>query len=81
MYAPGNQVSKKYNFVGYSIKGGANYNINSHNNIFANIGYFERAPFMNAVFSSNTNVANEEAENEKVFSAELGYGFRFDKEY
>ena len=76
---PENQLSEKYNFVGYSIKGGANFNINDHHNIFANIGYFERAPFMNAVFSSNTNDANADAENEKVLGFELGYGIRYSK--
>lgn len=78
-YAPGDQLSKKYNFVGYSAKGGANFNLNDSHNIFANIGYFERAPFMNAVFSNNNNDANEDAENEKVLGFELGYGIRYSK--
>jgi len=79
LYTPENQKSDSYSFVGYSIKGGANYNLNDHHNVFANIGYFERAPFMNAVFSSNTNDANEAAENEKVLGFELGYGIRYGK--
>ena len=44
--------------------------------MFANIGYFEKAPFANAVFLNNTKDVNEGAENQKIFSAELGYGFR-----
>ncbi|HET8753513.1 MAG TPA: carboxypeptidase-like regulatory domain-containing protein [Salinimicrobium sp.] len=64
------------NFFGYSGKGGANYNLDDTNNIFANIGYFEKAPFANAVFLNNTNQINEGAENQKIFSAELGYGYR-----
>jgi hypothetical protein len=64
------------NFFGYSAKGGANYNVSSKSNFFANIGYFEKAPFLNAVFLNNTNEINEDAENQKIFSAELGYGFR-----
>ncbi|HET8886650.1 MAG TPA: TonB-dependent receptor [Salinimicrobium sp.] len=64
------------NFLGYSAKGGANYNINDQHNVFANVGYFEKAPFMNAVFLNNENIINENAENQKVVSAELGYGFR-----
>ena len=79
LYTPDEQLSDKYNFVGYSIKGGANFNLNDHHNVFANIGYFERAPFMNAVFSSNTNDANADAENEKVLGFELGYGIRYSK--
>ncbi|CAN0373620.1 unnamed protein product, partial [Ectocarpus sp. 4 AP-2014] len=64
------------NFFGYSAKGGANYNLDEKNNIFANVGYFERAPFLDAVFLDFRNDSNEEAENQKIFSLELGYGFR-----
>ncbi|AUC83124.1 TonB-dependent receptor domain-containing protein [Lacinutrix sp. Bg11-31] len=70
--------SDKANFVGYSFKGGANYNLDETNNVFANIGYFSKAPFLNGnVFlSDRSTVLNEEALNEKVFSAEIGYGYR-----
>ncbi|MGB5942123.1 MAG: carboxypeptidase-like regulatory domain-containing protein [Leeuwenhoekiella sp.] len=63
-------------FLGGSIKGGANYNLSETSNVFANIGYFERAPFSNAVFLNFENLINEDAVNQKIFSAELGYGFR-----
>ena len=66
------------NFFGYSGKGGANYNINDKHNVFANIGYFEKAPFFDDVFQNFQNDINEDAENQKIFSAELGYGFRTD---
>ena len=82
-YAPNdpNRESDDVDFLGYSIKGGANYNINDTNNVFMNIGYFSKAPFLDGnVFQSDSSTAfNEEALNEKVFSAELGYGFRSDK--
>lgn len=67
------------NFLGFTAKGGANYNFNDNHNVFANVGYISRAPkysygaFMTA---DKSNVLNKEAVNEKVFSAELGYGFR-----
>ena len=64
------------NFFGYSAKGGANYNLDEKHNIFANIGYFEKAPFFDDVFQNFQNDLNEDAENQKIFSAELGYGFR-----
>lgn len=64
------------NFFGYSAKGGANYNLDEKNNVFANIGYFERAPFLDAVFLNFRNDINEGAENQKIFSLELGYGYR-----
>ena len=65
-------------FLGGTIKAGANYEINKHNNVFVNVGYISRAPnldkgaFMNASVSNAVNVA---AKNEKVASAEIGYGF------
>jgi hypothetical protein len=74
------QETDKYNFEGYMIKGGANYNITEEHNIFANIGYFEKAPGFGAVFPRyNNEDINDKAENQKIFSAELGYGFRGEK--
>ncbi|MCM8569498.1 TonB-dependent receptor [Gramella jeungdoensis] len=63
-------------FVAPSVKGGANYNIDDKHNVFANIGFFERAPFFNQVFQNYRNDINSEAKNQKIFSYELGYGFR-----
>ena len=74
------QTTDRYNFVGYQIKGGANYNINEVHNVFANVGYFEKAAFFDAVFLNFDNeTINEDAENEKIFSAEIGYGIRSEK--
>ena len=64
------------NFFGYQAKGGANYNISQKHNVFANLGYFEKAPFFSAVFVSNQNAPNSEAKKEKILSYELGYGYR-----
>jgi len=77
-YASGAEKSEKVNFLEYGIKGGANYNLDDTNNVFANIGYFTKAPFLtDFVFTSDQSVeVNENAENEKVFSAEIGYGYR-----
>lgn len=73
-----NRESDTASFTGFGIKGGANYNWDANNNVFANIGYFSKAPFMDgAVFESDyTTAINDKATNEKVFSAELGYGYR-----
>ena len=74
------QKTAKYNFTGYSVKGGANYNFTATQNIFANIGYFEKAPFFKAVFPKYNNVdINAKAKNQKIFSVELGYGLRGEK--
>ena len=72
-----NQQVGTFNFLGYGVKGGANYNLTGYHNVFTNVGYFERAPGFDAVFPNFTNEdSNSEAENQKIFSVELGYGLR-----
>jgi len=74
------QETDGYNFFGYSIKGGLNYNINNNHTLFANLGYFEKAPGFNSVFLNFDNEhINEDAENQKITSYELGYKFRSEK--
>lgn len=71
--------SEKVNKLGFTIKGGANYNITQNHHVFANFGYISRAPFFSGgAFLSSTvsNAVNKNAVNEKVISAELGYGYR-----
>ncbi len=64
------------NLFGFNIKGGANYNINNNHNVFANVGYYSKQPLMNSVYPSNQQVVNPSLTNEKIFSIELGYGFK-----
>lgn len=71
--------SETVNFLGFSAKGGANYNLNDNHNVFANIGTISRAPFFSGgafLQSTTSNVTNPNAVNEKAFSYELGYGYR-----
>lgn len=78
-YSKDEAKSDKEHFTGFTIKGGANYNVTEKHNVFANIGYFSRPPHMQGgVFLQNdvSNIVNSDAMNEKVFSMELGYGFR-----
>ena len=78
---PEKRESPTYSFVGYNIKGGVNYRINSIVNVFANTGYFTRAPYFNSMFvdrrRSNDVLSN--LTNEKITSVEAGLGFRFKK--
>ncbi|MDE5555557.1 MAG: TonB-dependent receptor, partial [Muribaculaceae bacterium] len=77
-YDKANERSETRNFIGGTIKGGANYNIDSKNNVFFNTGFISRAPFFSGgvfVNSTTSNVLNDKPVNEKVFSFELGYGF------
>ncbi|WP_366511934.1 carboxypeptidase-like regulatory domain-containing protein, partial [Maribacter sp.] len=72
--------SDDVNFLGYGIKGGGNYNLDDNNNVFVNVGYFSKAPFMDAAFQDDDTLElNDGAENENVFSFELGYGYRSEK--
>lgn len=76
LYTPGNQKSGWQTFLGYMAKGGANYNINEHNFLFVNAGYFEKAPYDTYVFLNYSNTVNPVVKNENVSSYELGYGYR-----
>lgn len=71
--------SETVNKLGFTAKGGANYNLNENHNVFANIGFISRAPYFSGgafLSSKASNAVNKDAVNEKIFSFELGYGFR-----
>ncbi|MVO09660.1 TonB-dependent receptor plug domain-containing protein [Flavobacterium sp. TP390] len=63
------------NILGGNIKGGANYNIDEKNNVFANAGYYSKQPFFNAVYRNNQSVVADDLTNEKILGIEAGYGF------
>jgi iron complex outermembrane recepter protein len=71
-----NQTSRWVNFTTYQAKAGANYNINSEMNVFANIGYLTKPPYFGNVFLDYTNHINKSTISEKLFSYELGYDFK-----
>ncbi len=70
-------TGKKW-FLGYTVKGGANYNINDHHNVFINLGYLNMAPLMSTVFDIN-NQEYINIQNQKVYAIEGGYGFKHQK--
>lgn len=67
--------SETVNLSGYDVKGGLNYNINKFHNVYFNAGYFSRVPYYKFVFANFTNEASKDIDNEKITSAELGYGY------
>ena len=78
-YSKENQKSDSKTFLGFNVKGGANYNLTEEHNVFFNTGYISRAPFMSGGYFTNihtSNSVNKDAINEKLFSAEVGYGYR-----
>lgn len=71
-------TTKRKWFTGFTVKGGVNYNINDHHNVFINLGYLNMAPRMNVVFDNN-NKAFLDPQNQKVSAIEGGYGLHYQK--
>jgi outer membrane cobalamin receptor len=72
---PDNPTSDTKNVGGGYIKGGANYNIDSKQNVFFNAGVISRQPQFGAVFPNYSNTVSSDLQNEEIKSFELGYGF------
>ncbi|RMF58351.1 MAG: TonB-dependent receptor [Calditrichaeota bacterium] len=76
---PGSKIlppeSDWYNFTGGTIKIGANYNMSPEWNLYANVGYFSKAPIFDAVFDFSHQLY-EQTFNEKVKAVEIGSGYR-----
>jgi len=70
-------TNKKW-FLGYTIKGGVNYNFTEHMNAFVNLGYMSMAPLMSSVFD-NTNKEFHEIRNQESYTIEGGYGLKYNK--
>ena len=77
-YDKEHEKSETVNFLAGTIKGGANYNIDRHNNVYFNGGYITRAPFFSGgafLQAATSNATNPNAVNEKVGSFEIGYEY------
>lgn len=76
-YDKEHEHSATVGFAGGTIKGGVNYEITRNHNVFVNVGYISRAPKFNGAFMSSnvSHAVNADAANEKIASAEVGYGF------
>ena len=62
-------------FRGWTIKTGANYNLDDKNNIFINAGYISKAPKFGNVFDYDNKLFRD-IKNEFVKAIELGYSYR-----
>ena len=81
-YDEAHQESDHINFLGFTAKGGVNWNFTKKSNVFLNVGYISRAPFFSGgafLQSTTSHMTNPDAVNEKVFSVEGGYGLRTEK--
>ncbi len=71
------QKSAWVSLPGGNIKGGVNYNINEHHNVFVNAGYYSKQPLFRSIFPHYTdNETNKDLKNETVIGFEAGYGFK-----
>ncbi len=64
------------NFLGGTVKGGVNFNIDERNNVFINGGYYSRQPIFDNVFINFRNDLSETVKNQTVVAFEAGYGYR-----
>ncbi|NPA46690.1 MAG: TonB-dependent receptor [Chlorobi bacterium] len=71
-----NQTSPWVNLNGFNIKGGGNYNIDEHHNVFINAGLYSKQPLFRAVFINYSNDVNPDLKNETVKAIEAGYGYK-----
>ena len=71
------QASPWVKLNGFNIKGGGNYNIDEHHNVFLNAGLYSKQPLFRAVFISYTsNAINPDLKNETIKAIEAGYGYK-----
>lgn len=63
---------------GYTVKGGANYNINDYHNVFVNVGVMQIPQKFQNVFTFANKVAKD-FKPQFIKSFELGYGVRYSK--
>ena len=60
---------------GYTIKAGANVNLDEYNNVFFNVGYISKAPRFNNVYDYSNQLFRD-IRNEQVKAVEGGYSYR-----
>ncbi|NQT77403.1 MAG: carboxypeptidase-like regulatory domain-containing protein [Bacteroidetes bacterium] len=68
-----NETPWKY-IPGFTLKGGANYNLNESMNVFMNLGFLSKAQRFNNVYD-RSNLLFRDIKNEQVRAIELGYSF------
>jgi iron complex outermembrane receptor protein len=63
-------------YTGYSFKAGANYNLTEHDNVFINVGYNNKVPLFNQVYTTQ-GLLYPNVKPEGITSLELGYGINY----
>ncbi len=63
---------------GYTLKGGANYNINDHHNVFVNVGIMQIPQRLDNTFSFNNRLISG-FKPQYIQSYEVGYGLKYSR--
>jgi len=66
--------------IGYTVKSGANYNLNDHHNIFVNVGVMQIPQKFTNVFTFSNEIVKD-LKPQFIQSYEIGYGTKFNKFY
>ncbi len=69
--------SEKVDLQGFDLKAGANFRVNEFHHVYLNAGYFSRVPYYKFAFGNFTNEVSDDLANEKIRSAEAGYGISY----
>jgi hypothetical protein len=77
----GNQESDWLYKPGFTVKAGANYNLNEHNNVFVNLGFLSKSRDFKYYFQGYTAnfLPDSITKNEQVLAFELGYSYASSK--
>jgi outer membrane receptor for ferrienterochelin and colicin len=77
----GNQESDWLYKPGFTVKAGANYNLNEHNNVFVNLGFLSKSRDFRYYFQGYTAnfLPDSITKNEQVLAFELGYSYASSK--
>ena len=59
-------------FTGYQFKGGASFRVSGNTDIYANAGYINKVPIVDAVYNDESSELLDNPQNEKFLSFEVG---------
>lgn len=66
-------------FPGFTVKMGANYNLDENNSIFMNAGLLSIAPRYSQFYSNTSNLSFPDVKQQMIKAVELGYGLKLKK--
>lgn len=70
-----NIESEKVTKAGFDLKAGVQYTLNQAHRLYANTGYYSKAPYFKFVYANFSNAPVQQLKNEKIRAVEAGYNF------